>query len=352
MRQQGLSLIELLVSMFIATIILAGVVSVVQNSRVSYMNEQEASFIQENARYATEMLARDIRMSGSTDCALGQAQGGFAHFANVVQPASAIYEGVFGVTPVEGFRAGVSTFPLAFTGAGVDAASDGLVLRFADVENGMAIQTHNVNGNQFTTDEAHAFSVGDELMVVDANCRNFGLFEVTGVGADTVTHNASGTNCSDQVFPVTESYDCSGTPPSAIFGYRKGSMLMPYRVHSYFVAESNVSPGMPALKRRVLTSAGMRTEELAQGVEIFEVEFGVNTETDRDEPGFGEVNYFVPGNEVVDWETVVAVRYTMILRSQAPVFDENQAVTFGGLAFDDRFLRQRVVSTIKMRNRG
>ncbi len=67
--QNGLTLIELLVSLLIASIVFGGVVAVVQTSRSNYTSEQESAFMQENTRFAIELLTRDIRMAGGLGCA-------------------------------------------------------------------------------------------------------------------------------------------------------------------------------------------------------------------------------------------------------------------------------------------
>ena len=47
--QAGFSLIELMVAILISSIILAGVVQVVLSSKTTFINQEEMSFIQENA---------------------------------------------------------------------------------------------------------------------------------------------------------------------------------------------------------------------------------------------------------------------------------------------------------------
>ena len=63
-EEQGFSLVELLVSMFIATVVgLAGYV-IFSSSNWSYKVQEDVSEAQQNVRVAMDRLARDIRMAG------------------------------------------------------------------------------------------------------------------------------------------------------------------------------------------------------------------------------------------------------------------------------------------------
>ena len=67
--QSGLSLIELMVALAVSAILLLGVTTVYTASKRSYQVTDEFSEIQENARFALNVLAKNIRMSGFTGCA-------------------------------------------------------------------------------------------------------------------------------------------------------------------------------------------------------------------------------------------------------------------------------------------
>ena len=54
----GFSLIELLISTAIGLIVIAGSVNVVVNSKGSFYSQEEMSYIQDNARFAIDVLSR------------------------------------------------------------------------------------------------------------------------------------------------------------------------------------------------------------------------------------------------------------------------------------------------------
>lgn len=354
-NQKGLSLIELLVSMVIAGIVFAGVISVVQNSRVAFVNEQEAGFIQENARYATEILMRDIRLAGNMGC----AHDSYAHLANTIDGD---LDGLFSTDALSGYEGNPTstphTWPSAIVRDTLTGDSDAVILRYADPETAMNIQRHTGPSAVLRLHSRHDWSVGDKLMIVDSSCRHAGLFEVSGRGNRRIVHN-TGTghpgNCTKVLYAQSSSFDCSDTPCTPVScggnpatAYRNGASVMSYVANAYYIGGSTVIPGMPALKRQVLTSAGRRAEELAQGVESIELQFGVDTDTTMD----GDVDIFLNADQVTDWAAVIAVRYVMIFRSQTEIFNSNESITLNGVTYNDRFLRQLVSSTVRIRNRG
>ena len=109
MAQQGLSMVELLVAMAISVIISFGVVNLFLQSKVSFLQDEETSRLQENGRWALRYLARELSMTGfygpvvdgagvssgltvASDCGTGWALNAgvpFEHLNNVTS-ASAV----------------------------------------------------------------------------------------------------------------------------------------------------------------------------------------------------------------------------------------------------------------------
>lgn len=344
-KQRGVSLVELLVSIVIATIVLSGVISVVVTSRQSFVSEQEASFMQENARFAIELLTRDIRMAGSKDCAPDLGAWG----VTAVEDGN----GLFGTVGVEGFEgtADLNDFPEALEDD-ADVGSDAVILRYADPSRSIAISGHTAGAtNEFSLLAASDFVVGDKLFIVDASCRHFAYFEATAVDNDKIEQSNTGNNCQSELNVRDTELKCGEAAPGQGRVYQPGSMILPYEVAGYFIADSNVLAGIPALKRKVFTPDGQRVEEIAQGIESMEILYGVDESVVAGEPLEPEV--FLNADEVADWATVAAVRVSLILRSQSEYFEDVVDVTLNGRQYDeDRFLRQLVSSTIQIRKGG
>ncbi|WP_158657876.1 PilW family protein [Agarilytica rhodophyticola] len=352
-RQRGLSLVELLVSMFISVVVLGGVVSVIQSSRSTLTNEQEASFIQENVRYAVEILSRDIRSAGNFGC----ADKNNAHVANLVDGN---ISGLFSEDSIVGYEGTASTagFPAILDQA--DVGSDAIILRYADSDRSVSIQSHSTGSQSFNLHGAntHDFEQGEKIAIVDISCRHIGIFENTSANnAATANYGAGSSpgNCSIDIKVAGGDINCSGAGGGVVdpVGYRNGSFLMPYVANAYYIDDSNVvpsppgMPGIPALKRRVLSDSGFRTEELAQGVESMELLYGEDTDATPD----GIINVYRNADDVADWNNVIAVRFNLVFRSQRELFETNQLITLNGQNYNDRYLRQLASSTVQMRNR-
>ena len=63
-KQQGLSLVELLIAMVLGLFLTAGALEMMLASRNLERTTDDLSRIQENGRFAIEFLARDLRMAG------------------------------------------------------------------------------------------------------------------------------------------------------------------------------------------------------------------------------------------------------------------------------------------------
>ena len=67
-RARGVTLVELMIAMVISTIVLLGVGTVYSSSKRSYKVQEEMARLQENARYAFNVMSRDIRGAGFVGC--------------------------------------------------------------------------------------------------------------------------------------------------------------------------------------------------------------------------------------------------------------------------------------------
>lgn len=67
-KQQGLSLIELMVSMALGLIIVLGVTQAFISAKNTYLTQNAASAMQEDARYLLSRMSQEIRMAGMFGC--------------------------------------------------------------------------------------------------------------------------------------------------------------------------------------------------------------------------------------------------------------------------------------------
>jgi len=67
-RQQGFSLVELMISMVLGLLIIAGATSVFLSNKQMYRTSTALGHVQENSRTAFELMTRDLRQSRLTGC--------------------------------------------------------------------------------------------------------------------------------------------------------------------------------------------------------------------------------------------------------------------------------------------
>lgn len=121
--------------------------------------------------------------------------------------------------------------------------------------------------------------------------------------------------------------------------------------HAYYI--NTASNGVPSLFRESLSSGGSDTvaEEMVQGVENMQIQYGVDTDADA------LPNRYLNANQVsaAQWENdVVTARVSLVLRSLSELASEPQAFTFLGTEYTptDNYVRRVFSTTVKLRNRG
>jgi len=92
-------------------------------------------------------------------------------------------------------------------------------------------------------------------------------------------------------------------------------------------------------------------EEILEGVESLQVLYGEDTNDDK------SPNYYVSADEVADWNHIVSLKISLLLRSyKNNVFSSAQTLSFNGenisVGSSDRYLRRVFTTVISIRNRN
>lgn len=367
LKAAGFTLLELLIAMAMGIAVMSGVVSVLVVSKSNYITERELAALQENARFALKFLTEEIQMAGYNGC-----NSDALNIANSVNFAAddAWYLGGVGLVGYEEFanetdRAG---FPDDYED---DASyySDSIAIRRGE-QSGLRIAPgppyHNPNSANIPLNGAHDIKPGTIMVISSADCQQTGVFQMSGPtntndNATNVVHNTgrggnpSPGNCTRN---LGGNFTCAtGTGGSLGSTYPPGSSLMRMSSQAFYVGTSSVGSGIPALLRTSLSldevnqSAVVGSEELVQGVELMQLSYGVDLVGDD---GLAD-QYMDADNGSMNWDAVVSVRINLRMRSIFTVYNEDVAYNeFMGIADtdgSDRFLRQIVGTTVKIRNR-
>ncbi len=349
----GFSLVELLVGMVIGLFLVGGMLAVFTTSSTDRRVTEGLSRMQENGRFAIEFLTHDIRMAGFTSCYTART----ANAVEIVTGADA-YAYDF-TTAVSGYEGGVDTFPAAVAAL---TGTDAIVIRRGDDSDDYFVEGHVAISATITLVQNHDLRQGEILMIADCNKGQVGIFQQSNVNnndtVSVVVHNSGvGTpgNCTKKLWG---SGDCSDPSVLSYEPYGEESRIMRMVSNSYYIA--NNASGVPSLYRKGLTSSGSisSAEELVEGVENMQIEYGVDSTAD------GVANQYKAANAVTptQWKdhSVVAVRIKLLLRSIEESATKPQEYSYNGVIYDgssnplpsDRYLRREFSTTVKLRNVG
>lgn len=346
-RQNGFSLVEMLLAMALGLIVVTGIVQLfIGNSQSSNVISGQAR-LQENARFAFEFISRAARQAGYFGCIRDDRTRVWGLVGTPVQLPEYNVE-----VPVGGLQAnggGNWTPSLAnLPGSVPGNANQGNGINSADIQDGTDIlvfrnlrqpiqkltATLQPLDNPVVTAPAGnpGFGVDDIVMVSD--CEQASVFRVTGMnvaGAEATLLHANGTGGASVFFQNAVMV----TPPAgpqvnrtmSFLGRSYGPDAVVGAVEStfFFIADStrqnNAAEFPSALWQKVGPTAPV---ELVQGVRDMQVLFGVDTTLND---GIPNPNRYVTADAIPDPAQVVALRVTLTVDSIDRVTEDNNVLT-------------------------
>lgn len=342
-RQRGFSIVELMVAMTLSLVLLAGVLSVLYSSRLTYMENERVARIQENARGAMEFLLRDLRTSGYRGCSQGIV---VSDFRNALANPTALLNDYR--IPVLGFeRTGAGAWSPNPVAAGVNAValdpdSDVIVIRsYRPGSTPGRVQVDMASGTDtLTVEKVAGWSWGVNTRFVVSDCDLISVFMGTGIADAGATAT------------ITRGVSAATNSTNDIGRFNRGALVTPVVTAQYFIQDSDPVAG-PANYRPSLYRSlnGAAPEELVEGVELLQARYGVD-----DAGEVTTIDRYVTADAVPDWNRVVAVNLGMLIRSPEETGVETDRATYDVLGtvvgpFNDRRQRTLLTTTITLRNR-
>lgn len=288
-RSYGFSLIELMVAMSIGLFLVGGLVYAYIGAKRSYNFNQAMARIQENGRFAIQLLTRDIRQAGYMGCAQNSDR-----IKNTLNP-DAEYFARFS-PPLNGFDDVSGQRPdelaSALSGEELTPGADIIVVRKV--------------GESVTPGSVEE----DELYIV-TNCTRAALYQATEDDADARFHISDG-------------------------------KILALESTIYYIADSSFAD-VPSLWQQQLTDSS--ADELVSGVVGMRISYGEDTDGD------GNVDQYGNANQVDDMTHVISVRVALLLISLYKVTQQpvtHQFKVFGKIT--DRHLYREFITTVNVRN--
>ena len=338
-KQQGLTLIELMVSMLIGLFIITMVSQVFLSTNRSNRLNHQLGLMQEAARTATSLIARDVRMAGYTGCDSATVIG------NALASNAPTNEWATSEHLVQGLNQTDSA-----TRLDPQTTSESLLIFKLDPNQTFTITNHNTNTSTLTLDSNvnDTFAEGDAVGITRQDCSQVGLVALTSVNGNNVVHGAVSTgdfrNCHTQVKGDFRCYDSTTTTGAETFdpGY-----LKPLKSVAFYIKPEN---GLPTLFRKEVGQPN--PVAMVDGIERLRIYYGLDSD------GNGSANRYVQAGgrsfRHADWRSVSSIRIHLIARSEIEVTPAPRDYFFDGKTVtpSDRFLRKEYVLTLALRNQG
>jgi len=368
-RDAGLSLIELLIAMTLGLLLVSGMIAVFAgNKRSSELNSAMAD-IQENARFAMDSIASEIRMSGfqgcldlnfvtpdllgnnlpTTDLQSTAAMGSIIGNGNLWSPApppgfvSANHEAVPGTHALTLQLGSPSTYPLV-QAVGTGGVPDTVGPVVVDTTPGISREEFNLSVNDFA---------------IIADCNGADIFRISsvGTGANTATiGHAASVNSSGS---FTRIY-AGGTDAT--------TKLMRFVSSVYYVGDTGQTnkngDAITSLYRQSLPYGDMALNppvEMVSGVQDMRISFGIRT-------GEESLTYVLASDPLYDPRQIESIRIGLLLASRDRIAQDDDSNTYvlagqmivpdtasgstaAGTYESDKRYRLAFNTTVKVRNR-
>ncbi len=322
-RQQGVTIVELMVALVLGIILTGGVVQIYLSTKNTHDITAGLSRMQESTRYSLDMMARDIRMAGYIPCGRPQTN------ATLVNSAGNYWwSGIFD-QPIQGFEGGVSTFPADITSVanGRVATADALmVLRGGGKVAG--VNFYNSASGRFVMQRnlGSGWGLEDGSLVIACDPYHAALFQAESYTVANPSHVIVSTGSSDEPGNCTTDLGDPGpltctSPGQSGTGYLFGNdaQLVDYKAVIYYVAESASGNDNSLYREYVYVvdtnqNVSTRAEELLEGVESMQLLYGVDQDVD------GVAERYLKADAVDGiadgWSSVVTVRIGLLLASE------------------------------------
>ncbi len=384
--QSGVSLIELMIALLIGSLIALGLVQIFGASSATSKMTEGLSRVQENGRFASQFLQRQLRMVGFMGCGSDtgrMVQQSFVnHLSNFDATVSPPSQFRF-QRPVEAYTVGTMTAPTELaTITNMVSGSDALILRVFSEESTPVISTSQtastLNILIGKPDAAFLPDAGDKVLFGLQNCRSADVFagalNGTVPGSMVVVDGSTSPN-----IYLDPSVSSCGTAPcpwdfriSNAFLTAKplvGEESLNAEIHraeyfAMFIRPSATTgiPGLHLVRFERDSTALAAPEEFIEGVENMQLRFGYDTTAIAD----GAIDEYKTAAEVIAgaatdlakddrWRRVMSVRVALLIRSPDRAGAPDRTFRLIDVdvtpAANDGAIREVYETTIALRNR-
>lgn len=325
-RQSGLSIIELMIALLLGSLLMVGLVQIFTSNSQAFRMSEAVARSQEYGRIASEMLSRESRGAGYYGCNSQNAVNNLD-----ISPGDDdwdLYDYTSGdaVSSDEDWRPAdtvSNTDFLHFSGM----ESSGIEITASQPPTAASTKVSSRSG------KGPASELSDDDVIAITDCQGTDVVQISNIQGDgddlevtLVTNSGSGSpgnNFDSNVCSNTGSTGAGNNCLSNDYGIG-AQILKPYK-RTYFIGESSVRVGEPALKMVEYVRDSQRTLEMVEGVIDLQVRYGFSSKPDQ------AVSEWKDAETVADseWGEVRAVRVSLLVRGGPDnLFDDKATVCF------------------------
>jgi type IV pilus assembly protein PilW len=339
-KPKGFTLIEIMIAMIIGLFLMGGVLQLFNGMRESSRLQEQAAYIQENGRLGIELLAKEIRNADYWGC------------TDASQVGSVINTDVSA-----GYDPDLHGAPGA-NGGGVNGTnntglngSDTIVLRGLNSDNDIRVNKDQPQSATIQADSVGSLVRGDVVMIT--NCKGGDIFQVTNnpqTSGQQINHSTGGGvvspgNVATYAIDGNTANNQSVCNNCLSQSYAGSGVVLGSMETTTFSIQTGAS-GIPSL---FMTNTSNCTAgcELVEGVENMQVLFGEDTSNNQ------SVNSYLTANNVTNMENVIALKVSLLVRSNAQITESDQTLAYNGATttYTDGLLRKVYSTTVTVRNR-
>jgi len=338
----GMTLVELMVSVTIGLILLAGVSTLFVTSKKTHTVQDRQARLQENARFAMQFLVKDLRLTGDFGC-LSEITTDTTH--STLNSTSFAYDVQ---TAIEGLENATGTwYPSADTTlpTSIKAGTDAVAIRKTDGSSAVSLREDMPQPSaELKVNSVSGLSENDIIMISD--CSSADVTQITAVpntSALTVQHNSGG---------GTSPGNKTGTAGNLSKAYAPPAKIMKFTTTRYYIRDN--TNGIPSLWRDENLGTPM---ELVEGIESLQILYGKDTDGDK------VPNVYLKAGatglqSATDWASVKSVRVGVVARTvntkdtdiDSATYDVDSDGSTDFTAPGDRNKRRLFQATVLLRN--
>lgn len=337
--------------MALGLLLTLGVTQIYLSGNETYRQTQGLAHAQESSRFVSAILKPDLRSAGSFGC-----------LAEMGRPLDQV---------VDNRLSGALTVPISqavqgweYNGTG---PGDNVTLAAAMSTPAAANWESSTLGTALPATLAGSVITNSDVIIVNgltpigvsvsaaSSVSSIPLTDSTGVGENRIIL-ATRVDCSEgELFQKSDNATATtitmATPGNSTdefeLTFDTETKVYEYTSMAYYIGQG--TNGEPALFRKLMTP-DENPQELVSGVETLQILYGVDT------TGTNAADNYLPADQVVDWDSVVSVRFSVMTRSQNEVLEAANNRNFEMLGSEvaqanngDRRARLVSVSTTALR---